>query len=162
MRFKEALSLMKLGCKMKLPSWGGYWCWDSEKETIMMHTKEGEVLDIRETQRVEYTITNILSDDWISASEENTPILGGESSFDFGEALKYLKRGFKVARKNWNAKDQFIVFIDPYSTEQFKLQEEAPLGTFYPYLAIKTNYNAVVPWFPSATDVLATDWIFVE
>lgn len=34
MNFKEALKNMKKGIPMKLPSWGGYWYWDPEKETI--------------------------------------------------------------------------------------------------------------------------------
>ena len=28
MNFKQALEEMKKGNKVKLPSWGGYWCWD--------------------------------------------------------------------------------------------------------------------------------------
>lgn len=36
MKFTEALKNMKKGIPMKLPSWGGYWYWDPEKETIMM------------------------------------------------------------------------------------------------------------------------------
>lgn len=93
MNFKEAFKMMKQGAKVKLPSWGGYWCWDSEKETIMMYCrlqdseKGVSVLDIRETQRVEYTMLNILSDEWQLASEENTPILGGEATFSFGDAI---------------------------------------------------------------------------
>lgn len=31
MRFEEALKIMKDGNKVKLPSWGGFWKWDSEK-----------------------------------------------------------------------------------------------------------------------------------
>lgn len=69
MEFKKALKLMKQGMKMKLPSWGGYWFYDNEKETIIMHTKEGEELDIRETERVEYTTLNICSNDWMIADK---------------------------------------------------------------------------------------------
>lgn len=108
MRFEEALKIMKDGNKVKLPSWGGFWKWDSEKESIIMHTKDGEELDIRETQVVEYTLGNILSDEWIVADENNCPELGGEATFSFGEAIKYLKRGMKVARKGWNGKKQYI------------------------------------------------------
>lgn len=167
MEFKIAFKLMKEGHKVKLPSWGGYWTWDENKKTILMHCRPDNsdtgnpVLDIRETQRVEYTIQNILSDEWIIAHDENTPILGGEATFGFGEAIKYLKRGFKVARQGWNGKDQFLVYIDPYNNDQFKLIEAAPLGTFYGYVAIKTNYNAIVPWLASQTDMLAEDWKFV-
>lgn len=168
MRFTEALKEMKNGNKVKLPSWGGYWTWDEEKQTILMHCRPGNsdngkpVLDIRETLRVEYTLSNIMSDEWVLADETNTPILGGVATFNFGEAIKYLKRGFKVARQGWNGKDQFLVYIDPYNNDQFKLIEAAPLGTFYGYVAIKTNYNAIVPWLASQTDMLAEDWVFVE
>lgn len=108
MNFKEAFKEMKSGLAVKLPSWSGYWWWDEEAQTILMYTKDGGCLDIRETQRVEYTIQNILSDDWIYADGRNCPILGGEATFSFGEAIKYLKRGMKVARKGWNGKKQYI------------------------------------------------------
>mgnify|MGYP003290396576 CR=1 FL=1 len=160
MDFKKAFELMKQGAKVKLPSWGGYWFWNGE--TIMMHCKNGAVLDIRETDRPEYTFSNICSDEWMIADENNCPELGGVNTFNFGEAIKYLKRGFKVARQGWNGKDQFLVYIDPYNNDQFKLIEEAPLGTFYGYVAIKTNYNAIVPWLASQTDMLAEDWVFAN
>ena len=82
MEFKRALEEMKKGSKVKLPSWGGFWCWDPDKETIMMHCRpqdadkgQGPILDIRETQRVEYTLKNIQSDEWQIADESNTPVL---------------------------------------------------------------------------------------
>ena len=70
MNFEKAFEAMKNGAKVKLPSWAGYWAWDGERQSIMMHCRpqdtdkgQGTILDIRETQRVEYTIKNILSDD---------------------------------------------------------------------------------------------------
>lgn len=99
MRFDKAFKIMKQGSKVKLPSWGGYWFWSKEKQTIIMHTKDGEELDIRETQIPDYTFGNICSDEWVLADGENCPELGGEATFSFGEAIKYLKRGMKVARK---------------------------------------------------------------
>ena len=86
MEFKKAFDLMKQGMKMKLPSWGGYWYWDDEKKTVIMHTKDGQELDIRETERVIYTLSNILDDGWVLADEENCPELGGEATFGFDEA----------------------------------------------------------------------------
>ena len=41
MKFKQALEEMKKGIPMKLPSWGGYWCWDDEKQTI--HERQSEI-----------------------------------------------------------------------------------------------------------------------
>ena len=81
MNFVEALKAMKNGANVKLPSWGGYWRWNPDKKTIIMHTKDGEDMDIRETLRVEYTLDNILSDEWQLADETNCPELGGEEFF---------------------------------------------------------------------------------
>lgn len=163
MKFETALKAMKDGLKVKLPTWGGYWYWDSEKETIMMHTKDGDELDIRETERVEYTMTNVASEEWMIANEENCPQLGGVATFGFEDAIRMLKRGLKVARQNWNAKDQYIFHINPYNNDQFRIDEfPTMVGTPYPYLAIKTNYNGLVPWLASQTDMLADDWYIVE
>lgn len=60
--FEAALELMILGIPVKLPEWQGYWIW--EEDTIMIHTKEGGVLDFRNTDDVYYTMSNILRDDW--------------------------------------------------------------------------------------------------
>jgi len=141
MRFEKAFKLMKKGEKVKLPSWGGYWYWDDEKQTVIIHTKDGEELDIRETQRVEYTLLNICSDEWIIADAQNCPQLGGEATFDFGEALKYLKRGFRLKRKMW-IEEQYIWLQDKI---------------------IMTNICGVnMNWIASHSDALAEDWMFAE
>lgn len=161
MKFTEAFKAMKEGSKAKLPSWGGYWRWAPEKETIIMHTKDGQDLDIRETQVVEYTIGNILSDEWIIADETNCPQLGGEATFSFSEAVKYLRRGMKISRKGWNGKGQYVRMVDPYNDTAFQVIEKADIdGTLYPYFALKNAQNGFIPWVPSTGDLLADDWIF--
>lgn len=118
MKFDQALALMKQGTPMKLPSWGGYWMWDSDKETIMIYCRAEQsdngksILDIRETQRVEYTLKNILSEDWIIATVDNTEILGGHVTFGFEIAFKYLKRGLKLVNKPLFGIDRYV-YIDP-------------------------------------------------
>ena len=183
MKFEEALKAMKAGSKAKLPSWGGYWYWSPEKETIIMHTKDGQELDIRETQSVVYTLQNILSDEWIIADEVNCPQLGGEATFSFGEAIKYLKRGSKVARKGWNGKGMFI-FMRPEDSlptnmivnqvkslpESFKRwvannhgYSETDRIKFTAYLCMKAADGTVVNgWLASQTDMLANDWMIVK
>ena len=59
MLWNEAFKLMKQGYKIKLPSWGGFWYWDNEKQTIMMYCKDDTVLDIRDTEVVDYTFSNM-------------------------------------------------------------------------------------------------------
>ena len=64
MNFSTAFIYLKRGHKMKLPEWGGYWYWDKEKKTIIIHTRKGEELDIRETDDVDYTMSFICRNDW--------------------------------------------------------------------------------------------------
>lgn len=162
MRFEEALKIMKDGNKVKLPSWGGFWKWDSEKESIIMHTKDGEELDIRETQVVEYTLGNILSDEWIVADENNCPELGGEATFSFGEAIKYLKRGMKVARKGWNGKKQYIQLASGISYKTADNQivncEHDAIGN--KAVAFVGTSGVQMGRLASQADMLAEDWVF--
>lgn len=160
MRFKEAWELMKQGVAVKLPAWGGYWCLDAKGETIMMHTKDGEVLDIRQTDRPFYTFSNITSDEWQIADKDNCPRLGGEALFSFGDAIKYVKRGLKVARKGWNGKGMYLFLADGedltscLSTGDFKCASS---------VCMKTAQNTIcVGWLASQADMLAEDWVFVE
>lgn len=164
MKFSEAFKIMKQGGRVKLPSWGGYWYWDPEKETIIIHTKDGQEMDIRETQSVVYTLQNILSDEWIVANGQNCPILGGEATFSFGEAIKYLKRGVKVARKGWNGKKQYIQLATgiSYKTtdEEIVNCEHDAIGNMA--VAFVGTSGVQMGWLASQADMLAEDWIFAE
>lgn len=170
MRFVEALKAMKNGAKVKLPSWGGYWCWDAEKETVMIHCRpqdsdhQGEILDIRETQRVEYTLSNVASDEWMIADEENCPVLGGEAMFGFGDAIKYIKRGLKVKRKGWNGKNQHIELATAIS---FKSTDGEIVNCNHDAIGNKAiafvgTSGVQMGWLASQADMLAEDWVFVD
>ena len=69
MTFREAWFQMLSGKKIKLPQWSGYWAW--ENGTIMMHCRDGRVIDIRETDNPAYTFTNVASREWQVVEEEN-------------------------------------------------------------------------------------------
>lgn len=84
---------------------------------------------------------------------------GGNSGpcFNFSEAIKLLKHGFKLRRKGWNGKGIFIELQKP--DENSKMTQ--------PYVYIVTSFlqsdntwapKGVVPWAPSQTDLLAEDW----
>ena len=164
MRFEQALELMKQGHKVKLPSWGGYWEYEVEGDRIWMHTKDNNVLEIRETERLSYIIENILSDEWIIADEENTPILGGVATFNFGEAIKYVKRGFKVKRKGWNGQNQYIELASNISyvnpDNEVVNAEHNAIGN--KAIAFVGTSGVQLGWLASQSDMLAEDWVFVE
>lgn len=170
MKFDEALKLMKQGVPMKLPSWGGYWVWDAEKQTVMMHCREKDsdtgkgILDIRETQRVEYTLSNVCSDEWIPADEENCTLLGGIPTFGFDTAIKYLKRGMKVARTGWNGKNQYVELATCISYKNaadviVNVEHEA-IGNCA--LAFVGTSGVQLGWLASQSDMLAEDWRIVN
>ena len=170
MKFVKALEAMKQGKKVKLPSWGGFWTWDEEKKTILMHCRPGNsdtgnpIMDIRETQRVEYTMMNIVSEDWMIADESNTPILGGVATFGFGDAIKYMKRGLKVKRQGWNGKNQYIELATGISyknaTGEVVNCDHAAIGNMA--IAFVGTSGVQMGWLASQADMLAEDWIFVE
>lgn len=162
MNFREAFQKMKEGHKVKLPSWAGYWAW--ENDTIMMHTKDGKVIDLRQTERPEYTFANMASEDFVLANETNTPILGGEATFSFGDAIRYMKRGLKVKRKGWNGKNQYIELASniSYASPSGLIVncEHASIGNNA--IAFVGTSGVQMGWLASQADMLADDWMFVD
>ncbi len=171
MNFKDAFELMKKGHKIKLPSWGGYWYWDIEKQTIMMQCRpkdadkgQGDLLDIRETQRVEYTLSNILSDEWIVANPKNCPVLGGVATFSFGDAIKYLKRDLKVKRIGWNGKNQYIQLATgiSYTAADGTIVNCDHNDIGNKAIAFIGTSGVQMGWLASQADMLADDWMFAD
>ena len=164
MKFNEALKAMKEGHRVKLPSWAGYWEYDPNEDKIWMHCKGGNVLEIRETQRLSYTLENICSDGWVIAYEFNTPELGGVATFGFDEAIKYLKRGFKVTREGWNGKNQYVElgvnfsYYDPSGI----CEETHHRDIGGAALVFVGTRGRQVGWLASQADMLAEDWMFFE
>lgn len=164
MKFLEALKLMKNGYKVKLPSWGGYWFWSPVKQTVMIHTKDGDILDIRETDRTEYTLLNICSDEWIVADCCNCPELGGEATFSFGDAIKYMKRGLKAKRKGWNGKNQYIELASciSYTNPSGEIINPNHDAIGNNAIAFVGTSGVQIGWLASQADMLAEDWCFVD
>ncbi len=165
MNFKDIFTLMKNnGAKAKLPSGGGYWYWDADKETIMMHIMDGKELDIRETEVVEYTILNICSDEWMLADETNCHQFGGEAAFSFSDAIRYVKCGLKVARKGWNGKGQYIQLATGISykasNDEIVNAEHADIGNAA--IAFVGTRGVQLGWLASQSDMLAEDWQFAK
>lgn len=164
MLFRKAFELMKQGKKLKLPSWAGYWYWSKDKQTIIIHTKDGVDMDIRETQIPDYTFSNIASDEWTLADSKNCPELGGEATFSFGDAIKYLKRGMKVARKGWNGKKQYIQLATgiSYKTADGDIVncEHDAIGNMA--IAFVGTSGVRMGWLASQADMLADDWVFAD
>ena len=148
MNFGQAFELMKQGVKVKLPNWAGYWAW--ENGTIMMHCKDGEVIDLRDTERPEYTFANMASDEFIVADEENTPVLGGKARMSFGDALKLVKRGLGMRLPQWK---EDVVIRAQFPDEHSKMTA--------PYLYVESRFGRV-PWKETMIELFSEDWEVIK
>lgn len=83
---------------------------------------------------------------------------------NFGDALKEVKGGGRVAREGWNGKDMFIFLV---GGSTFKVNRAPLLGiypegaevTYHAHIDMKTAQGYVVPWLASQADLLAEDWV---
>ena len=76
----------------------------------------------------------------------------GRSTLTFGQAIEFMKNGYKVARKGWNGNNMYIKLQ--------KTDEHSKMTI--PYIYMKTVSNDLVPWLASQTDMLSYDWMIVE
>jgi hypothetical protein len=76
--------------------------------------------------------------------------------FNFGVALRFLKIGYKVARKGWNGKGMWLLMQRP--------DEHSKMTLPYIYIEYPDGHPAYpngsrVPWLASQTAMLAEDWM---
>ncbi|WP_099062421.1 Gp49 family protein [Serratia sp. BW106] len=76
----------------------------------------------------------------------------------FGEAIKALQSGKKVARAGWNGKGLWLELQVPDTNSKMTLPY---IFMSYPGDA-KTTPGARVPWLASQTDMLADDWLAIQ
>jgi hypothetical protein len=75
-----------------------------------------------------------------------------DMAMDFGDTIKALRTGKRVARSGWNGRGMWLALQVPDEHSKMSL----------PYIYMKTVDGHLVPWLASQTDVLATDWLIVE
>lgn len=93
---------------------------------------------------------------------------------DFGDAIRALKAGERVARAGWNGKGMWLsltpgrlVPADKFwsrANAEYAAEREATNGHawVHPYITMKAADGGIVPWLASQTDVLAEDWQLVD
>lgn len=95
--------------------------------------------------------------------------------FDFGEALRKLKEGKKVARKGWNGKGMYLWLLPPATIKKEWCRDEKLLecfgesdelyclGSIRMYTHDSTGRTAVLTgWLASQSDMLSEDWYEVD
>jgi hypothetical protein len=161
MNFSEAYEALKQGAKVKCPEWAGFWSW--EDGSIKMYCKDGGILDIRETDNVDYTLNFILRDDWEIVGDVNVKDLNIHT-FTFGEAIRRLKSGQRVSRKGWNGKTQYIELATNIS---YVGADKAVVNCNHDAIGNKAiafvgTSGVQMGWLASQADMLAEDWVVSE
>lgn len=92
-----------------------------------------------------------------------------EELFVFGDAIRLLKTGKKLARLGWNGKGMFIYYVPankyPMSRNTLETMKglfEDDMVPYREYIAMKTVNDEVVPWVASQSDILSDDWVIVR
>ena len=84
---------------------------------------------------------------------------------DFGDAIRALKEGKRVAREGWDGKGMWLTLASENWTASFyhhgAHMPDDWQGTL-PFITMFTADKKIVPWFASQTDMLAEDWQIVE
>lgn len=87
-----------------------------------------------------------------------------EATFSFGDAIEFMKRGHKVARKGWNGKKQYIQLARgiSYETADGNIVNcnHDTIGNMA--VAFVGTSGVQMGWLASQADMLADDWVFVE
>ena len=82
----------------------------------------------------------------------------------FGSAIELMKSGFRVARKGWNGKNQYIELATNISyvnvANEVVNSEHAAIGN--KAIAFVGTSGVQMGWLASQADMLAEDWNIVE
>ena len=91
---------------------------------------------------------------------------------DFGEALRLLKAGERVAREGWNGKGMWLALspgVKRLHPDKFWAKPNARYAacnggaSVLPCITMKTATGEILMgWLASQTDMLAEDWVVVE
>jgi hypothetical protein len=91
---------------------------------------------------------------------------------DFGDAIRALKNGHRVARTGWNGKGMWLAYSPGsanlpaekfWAVQNRKYAEEHGPTNVLPCITMKTAGNDILMgWLASQTDMLSEDWEILE
>lgn len=86
---------------------------------------------------------------------------------DFGDAIRAMKAGKRVAREGWNGKGMFLFLVggSTFTVNREPLMSIMGEGTqvqYHAHIDMKTAQGYIVPWLASQADMLSEDWIEVS
>lgn len=80
----------------------------------------------------------------------------------FGDALRALEEGKRVARQGWNGKGMWLALV-PAHIQDLRIHEGERVLPLLPWIGMRTaGTGCFVPWLASQSDVLSKDWMEVS
>lgn len=95
---------------------------------------------------------------------EPTKDCGEPQDLNFGDAIRLVKKGFRIARKGWNGKGQYVELASCISyigtTGEVVNVDHRAIGN--KALAFVGTSGVQLGWLASQADILAEDWYVVK
>jgi hypothetical protein len=104
-----------------------------------------------------------LSPGWPTGPPAARGAIAARVTMDFGDAIRAMRVGHRVARAGWNGKGMYL-FLDTPEIEAVTMKEgdQHVRLPVVPSVCMKTaQHTIVVGWLASQTDMLAVDWVTV-
>jgi hypothetical protein len=107
---------------------------------------------------------------WEQMKMDVPDVVDINDAIDFGQALFFVKSGWRISRANWNGANMWVVLQKGYpdgiainsNTAKATGFDEGSVHAFRPYLMMFTADAQFVPWVASQSDILAEDWYLVN
>lgn len=169
MKFSEAEKALKAGKKIKLPSWKKAYWYKNQNGELINHFENGEELPTAMLLPTAIIWAGV--GDWEIVQEDepknvNEPAGEMKKLRNFGWAIAALKKGKKVARKNWNGKGMFLFLahsMDITTDADLSCVKDLEGDLVSPSIVMKTaDDRFCVGWVANQTDMLADDWYEVQ
>ena len=156
MNLGQAIILLKQGQKITRKGWNG-------KNMYLLITKF-ESDNIKETVSsvISLFTPNAVHPGWtpsqsdLFADDYIIYIMHNNFNLDFCTALYYVNQGYKLSRKGWNGKGQYIFKIDHSSL--IDISKETLRNNIYDAMGFMSTSGIQVGWIATSTDMLTDDW----
>lgn len=122
---------------------------------------EQKLIEMQENYEKQIAENSEIMRDINELKEAYESVIKKPENMEFGEAIKALKDGKKVAREGWHGKDMFLMYVDfttnPEKTRGIFLNHYRLMPTIY----IAVSEHEIYPWNASQADILSDDWIVI-
>ena len=102
--------------------------------------------------------SDLFADDFIIYNNVNH----NKFNLDFNIALQLVKQGFKLSRKGWNGKNQYIFKIDRSKFIDLSKEYNKLRNNIWDAIGFMSTTGLQVGWIATSTDMLSNDWYIVD